>query len=68
MSDEKERSKAELITTIIMLVIKYGVPAAIEAIKLWKVDIDNITLADIRELGSKIHKDDEFIKIKEDHI
>jgi hypothetical protein len=59
MADDKE--KVKFITLITSVVLQYGVPFAIDMIKTWGVDKD-VTLDDIKALGSKMKQDEPFLQ------
>ena len=58
--------EATLITTIGELILKYGVPAALQILKEWEVS--DPTLEDIMALRDRVPKPETFFEKPEDQI
>ena len=48
------------ISTMLGLIVKYGIPGAIRIINEWAGDKDEITVEDIRELRDKMKHPDDY--------
>jgi hypothetical protein len=58
--------EAALITTIGDLILKYGIPAALQILKEWEVT--DPTLEDIMALRNRVPKPETFFEKPEDQI
>lgn len=58
----EDKAKAEFISLITSIVIQHGIPFAVDMIKTWSADKD-ITLDDIKALGSKMKQGENFLQV-----